>query len=311
MNKKFESYKSFGMGAFELPSFDTSGGGSAGGAGSAPAAPAPETPASQPPSGGASPAAAAPAPSASSSGSQPPTGAPEQEYEITHNGQKHKVPLAKLIELGQQGFDYTQKTQTLAEQQKQLEQRIAQEVQKRQAAWLRQQQEQARNQNQNGNEEELDPGQQALKEIQSLKAAQADEKLEAVLKGISSKYEGLDPDLVLVHAQRRAAENGGTLKWDDFDVVAKELHERFEGSFTSRFEKLLGDDNHPLVKKRLDSFLQSYLERKSKEAQGGGHLTGGGGNPGGLPKKEPPKDFNEAEDRALEQLQAANRARNQ
>ncbi len=40
----------------------------------------------------------------------------EQEIEIVHNGQTHKIATrAEQIDLMQKGFDYTQKTQTLAE----------------------------------------------------------------------------------------------------------------------------------------------------------------------------------------------------
>jgi hypothetical protein len=37
------------------------------------------------------------------------------EFEIVHNGAQHKLPRAEVIKLAQQGFDYTQKTQALAE----------------------------------------------------------------------------------------------------------------------------------------------------------------------------------------------------
>jgi hypothetical protein len=38
------------------------------------------------------------------------------EFEIVHNGQQHKLTRADTIKLAQQGFDYTQKTQQLAQQ---------------------------------------------------------------------------------------------------------------------------------------------------------------------------------------------------
>lgn len=44
---------------------------------------------------------------------------PTTEWEIVHNGQPVKLARDKVIELAQKGFDYTQKTQSLANQQKQ------------------------------------------------------------------------------------------------------------------------------------------------------------------------------------------------
>jgi hypothetical protein len=47
--------------------------------------------------------------------SQPPSA---DEFEIVHNGTQHKLDRAKVIELAQKGFDYTAKTEQLAETQK-------------------------------------------------------------------------------------------------------------------------------------------------------------------------------------------------
>ncbi len=43
------------------------------------------------------------------------------EFEIVHNGTQHKLPRAEVIKLAQQGFDYTQKTQAIAERAKAIE----------------------------------------------------------------------------------------------------------------------------------------------------------------------------------------------
>lgn len=52
------------------------------------------------------------------------------EFEIVHNGTQHKLDRAKVIELAQKGFDYTAKTQTLAVQQRAIQETLqrAQEV---------------------------------------------------------------------------------------------------------------------------------------------------------------------------------------
>ncbi len=78
---------------------------------SPPAAPAPEvkpepqqaTPSDEPTPEDIQEEADAPQPSAA------------DEFEIVHNGAQHKLPRAEVIRLAQQGFDYTQKTQALAE----------------------------------------------------------------------------------------------------------------------------------------------------------------------------------------------------
>ena len=45
----------------------------------------------------------------------------DDAFEIVHNGTQHKLTRDELIKHAQQGFDYTQKTQALAEQQRQLQ----------------------------------------------------------------------------------------------------------------------------------------------------------------------------------------------
>ena len=45
--------------------------------------------------------------------------------EITHNGQKVALPRDEVVKLAQQGYDYTQKTMALAEQSRQVAERLA------------------------------------------------------------------------------------------------------------------------------------------------------------------------------------------
>src|SRR5574338_290660 len=58
------------------------------------------------------------------------------EFEIVHNGQQKKLNREETIRLAQQGFDYTQKTQALAEQSKQVQTQLQrlQEMEQMQAA---------------------------------------------------------------------------------------------------------------------------------------------------------------------------------
>jgi len=51
----------------------------------------------------------------------PPPSADGAEFEIVHNGAQHKLSREETIKLAQQGFDYTQKTQALAEKQKAMD----------------------------------------------------------------------------------------------------------------------------------------------------------------------------------------------
>jgi hypothetical protein len=46
-------------------------------------------------------------------------------FEIVHNGTQHKLSREETIKYAQQGFDYTQKTQALAEQARQVQDRLA------------------------------------------------------------------------------------------------------------------------------------------------------------------------------------------
>jgi hypothetical protein len=52
------------------------------------------------------------------------------EFELVHNGTQHKLDRAKVIELAQKGFDYTVKTQTLAQREKAITETLqrAQEI---------------------------------------------------------------------------------------------------------------------------------------------------------------------------------------
>lgn len=43
---------------------------------------------------------------------------PQPDLEVVHNGQTVKIPADKVVDFARQGFDYTQKTQTLAEERK-------------------------------------------------------------------------------------------------------------------------------------------------------------------------------------------------
>src|SRR6478609_1715945 len=54
----------------------------------------------------------------------PPEQSAVDAFEIVHNGQQKKLSREETIRLAQQGFDYTQKTQALAETQKQVQERI-------------------------------------------------------------------------------------------------------------------------------------------------------------------------------------------
>jgi hypothetical protein len=57
---------------------------------------------------------------------EPEGAAPSQgdEFEIVHNGQQHKLNREETIRLAQQGFDYTQKTQALADNARQMSERM-------------------------------------------------------------------------------------------------------------------------------------------------------------------------------------------
>ncbi len=64
------------------------------------------------------------------------TPSPAPEFEIVHNGQQHKLTRAETIELAQKGFDYTSKTQSLAQRESQISEALgaAQQIAQMQAA---------------------------------------------------------------------------------------------------------------------------------------------------------------------------------
>lgn len=49
----------------------------------------------------------------------------DEEIELTWNGEQVKKPKAEVLELAQKGFDYTQKTQALAEERRVMQEQIA------------------------------------------------------------------------------------------------------------------------------------------------------------------------------------------
>ena len=59
---------------------------------------------------------------------------PADAFEIVHNGEQHKLSREETIRYAQQGFDYTQKTQALAEERRQMDARLQRVAQIEQVA---------------------------------------------------------------------------------------------------------------------------------------------------------------------------------
>lgn len=85
-----------------------------------PSAPAAAPEPAEPEPQQATPATDEPTPDDIQEGDEAPQPSAADEFEIVHNGTQHKLPRAEVIKLAQQGFDYTQKTQALAEHAKGL-----------------------------------------------------------------------------------------------------------------------------------------------------------------------------------------------
>lgn len=261
------------------------------GQGAAPApgqaeSPAP-APSGQPPAGAApsgAPPSTAPAPG---NPGQPPAGAQDQGIEITVDGKTEKVTLDEARKLIMQGRDYTRKTQDLAGQRRAFNELVERQVQAR----LKQQQG-----NQGQEEEEVDPGQQALTQVTQFRQELADQKLEAELEKVKVKYPHIDEDVLLVHAQRN-----GLDKFSDLMGIAEQLNESQESDRTKYLESILSDEKHPVVSKTKQKWIDDYLAKKAEEGKIR-PITGSGGAPGGLQPPSKPKSLDEADKIALATL---------
>jgi len=280
---------------FSMPLFNTAvaepSGGGAGSPSGAPASSDGAAPSGQPSgagSGGSSPSTGgAPA----SQGGQP-SGAPEAEFEVVVDGQKVKVKLSELLSGYSRQSDYTKKTQELAEQRKRYEAELQTYRQEREE-WERQRQQPP--------EGEQDPVQQLQARQDALEKKYADEKMDQVLGELTKKYPLADPKLILL-----AASEARVKRWEDFDPIAKQLHEQAEGDRNSLIEKFLSNPDDPRMKALEEKIINAYLQRKAKEGKPA-HETGSTGAPGGTTGQKPPQSREEERNMALERLRNLNK----
>lgn len=280
--------KSKMMGAFWLPTFETVGGEPVGGAGQG-AAPVAEPPAATPgqPSQGAAggaPAGAAPAPAAT----QPGQPAAEPMHEVTVNGQKIKVPLKELLSGYSRTKDYTQKQQQLAAERNSFKALVQAEARR----LIQEQQQQGKN-----DEQELDPGQQALAEVRSLQQKQQDMRLDGILKQVAKAHPHVHEAVLLQEARRRGVTD------DNLETILEIAEELAQNDgFDTRLESVISEGKHPTLLAWKQKLIDEYVASKSGKPPVG--ITGAAGAPGGVAPKAKPKTLDEADRQSLSDLGA-------
>lgn len=247
------------------------GGAEGAGDGAAGGAPANDGGAGQPPAGAGS------QDIAGQPGGQPPEGAaPEDpEHDVTIGGQTQRVKLSELTAGYSRHADYTQKTQALADRQRDMEadyqQRYARlEALKRQT---------------NGGEPQPGEGEGAPdpnQRISDIEAKLADDKLDRTLKELQGDFpvlkDKMNEDLFCLHASQKGIE-----KFEDLKALAQEFTKTIDTSHSSRLEAALKDVNNPTVKAAREAWIAEYLKSK-----GGVPASLGGGGGGPTPKPGAP-----------------------
>ena len=211
------------------------------------------------------------------------------EYEVKVDGKPQKVKLEELIAGYSRQADYTQKTQRLSQQEKQLASR-AQQLEARERQIL----EEMRRKN---GGEEPDPMQQQHAEIQALKDQMADDKLDRTLKELKAKYPDLDERQFLYELSEKKA------GWDDMDELAKASAEAAVQQREAMFDRIAADPKHPKMSKVRESIIADYLAQKSKDGKPKGE-TGTKGVSTTSAEKKSFKSFEETGEDVLKKLQA-------
>ena len=213
------------------------------------------------------------------------------EYEVKVNGQTRKVKLDDLIAGYSKGEDYTSKTQKLSQKEKELAERLRQ-IQDKERQILESQRQEI------SGAEEVDPIQALHQRQQALEQKIADDKLDKTLHDLKTKFPLLNEKLFLIEAYESRTE-----KFEELEALAQAHQQAREAEQSGIFEKIAGDAKHPLSEKWRQAIVNEYLAVKAAEGKPKGE-HGGGGAPAGVSKKEPPKSFEEAGERALAKLQA-------
>lgn len=235
------------------------------------------------PGGGAPPAASpaaagAPAAQGGEAGG-PPKGAPaEQLVELKINGKVEKLPLEKVIARAQQVTNITRREQELARQRDDLADKTNR---------LNKLLEEAENgRGAAGDEDKISKLEAQIKTLTASEQARRDEVvLEKALKPAREKFPGLDEDAVLdiYLAKVKAGEIADGA--EGMMAAAEEYHTKAEATRKTDLEKLLADDNNPLVRAHTEKTIRLYREGKIKLAAGSGGGPGAGSG-AGAPAKE-------------------------
>ena len=209
-------------------------------------------------------------------------GADADQIEIVYNGQKMRKTRGEVIALAQQGYDYTQKSQSLAEEKKQ----IAQSRKDYQARLLRLDQIEAEmkagktDKNGEGGEGQPDPN-EPVKQLDGKLTALEQKMLvrdwEQLYYGpVKHKFPDISEDFLV-------SKFGEMIKAGEVDDTAEGLMKTaeaiangFESSATSRLDKLLADPENPKIKAHNAKVIADYVANKTKLADAGGDKGAGG-----------------------------------
>ena len=260
------------------------------------AAPAPAAGSGQP-GGTADPAPAASTPSPSDKTTP---AAAAESFELKVDGQSRKVTREELVNLAQQGDNFTQKTQKLADERRRWEADRQAILQQERAKWDREQQEAAERRR----AEELgdkDPALLGLERIQSLEHKIEDQALDSAIRGLSAKFPNMNEREFLIEANARGLHSAEDVARHG-EQIATELAKNGESRFDSRFTETLKKGEHPELVKMKETWIAEYLQKKGS---GPTPPSGGALTPalGGSPRRA--KTFDEAADIAQEMLTGA------
>lgn len=230
-------------------------------------------------------------------GQEPPTGAGgEPEYELDLGGTKVKKPLKDILAMAQQGNDYTQKTQKIAQREREFQKKLAQ---------LDELIAEAEAQGKSGQPQgEDDPLKKTESRVERLESEQARLKTDRALAPIRQKYPDLikdefDEDMVIEKFIKMVDKGEAENSEAGMMAAAEAMADGRKGWFDGQLTEMSKNIDDPRMKAYNDKVIEAYLTRKRGQRYSGGEHGGAGGAGAGGAK--PPQSIAEAAERARQQ----------
>jgi len=220
-----------------------------------------------------------------------------KKFKLIVDGQPVEVSETELIALGQQGKHYTQEMQKLREREKGMSAESERKAQELFDGWLKEIAETAETPEASAapeSSESIPPALakelKAMREmVDGLKQQQSKQgndslarEMNTIMQGLKTKYP---------HMNRRDLEDRFLKEATDKDNPAE------------LFDKFAKDSEDSYAKDR-QAIIDDYVKSKSQPPGEGGETGGSGGAGSTTDKVEPPKDFDEAGDRAKKFIEA-------